>query len=278
MTTQTTPYQFFSSKTALKYIIPAGLAFFIIATVIQDYTQTYLQNSAFYISESLLFSSYWLLFLPLLVLLLKFSKEKKSTTVKLSFTLLAILVHLITYPALVWALSKAFYYHTFAYWQTFTFGLSAYFIKTIIIYGFSIPAYILWQHKYRPAIVEEETGKQTHIDYIYISDNANRKTVLETKDILYFSASSPYINVYHLSKKYLYTETLRSLEASLNDRQFVRIHKSHIVNLSKIISIQSRQNGDYDVTLSDGTVLRVSRNYAKNFKLKFAEQYRLTSK
>jgi DNA-binding LytR/AlgR family response regulator len=71
---------------------------------------------------------------------------------------------------------------------------------------------------------------------------------------------------------------LKSLENQLDKKQFIRIHKSHIINLQKIISYQSRQNGDYDVTLSDGTVLRVSRNYAKDFKSKAEQHTHLTTK
>ena len=62
--------------------------------------------------------------------------------------------------------------------------------------------------------------------------------------------------------------TLKSLSEKLDNRLFVRIHKSEIVNLSKVQSYQSRQNGDYDVTISDSSVLRISRNFAKDFKTK----------
>lgn len=192
----------------------------------------------------------------------------------------SIAFHLFLYPALVWIISKIFYNHTFDYWQTFNFGLSAYFIKTIIIYGFSLVAFTLLNKKIQAQQtekeVEEKTEKQNFISSILISDNNNKKLLLQANDILYFSANSPYISIYHSSKKHLHTETLKSLETQLDDKQFIRIHKSHIVNIKKIVSIQSRQNGDYDIILSDSTILRVSRNYAKDFKSKFSEQHQLT--
>lgn len=191
----------------------------------------------------------------------------------------SIAFHLFLYPALVWIISKIFYNHTFDYWQTFNFGLSAYFIKTIIIYGFSLMAFTLLNKKNQAQQtekeVEEKTKKQNFISSILISDN-NKKLLLQANDILYFSANSPYISIYHSSKKYLHSETLKSLETLLDDKQFIRVHKSHIVNIKKIASIQSRQNGDYDIILSDSTILRVSRNYAKDFKSKFSEQHQLT--
>lgn len=281
MTTQDT-YQIFQSKQKLNFIITVCIVLFIIANVILDFSFTLFQNSEFYISESLLFSSYWLLFIPLLPFVLKMAKEKERLELTLLLLSSVIVFHLFSYPAFVWIISKIFYDHTFDYWQTFNFGLSAYFIKTIIIYGFSLVAFTLLTKKIKQIQIikeaEEKTDKQDFISSILISDNTNKKSLLQVNEILYFSANSPYVTIYHISRKYLLTETLKSLENKLDDKKFIRIHKSHLVNINKILSIQSRQNGDYDITLSANTILRVSRNYAKNFKLKFSEQYQLTLK
>ena len=125
---------------------------------------------------------------------------------------------------------------------------------------------------------EKQTLKQSFISSIITSDRNNKKIIIDVNEILYFSANSPYVNIFHLSKKYLHTETLKSLETQLDDKQFIRIHKSHIVNSDKIISIQSRKNGDYDVTLIDNTNLRMSRNYVAKFKSNFGKQHHLAIK
>ncbi len=277
MTTQQT-YQIFQHKQKLNVIITVCIMLFVFVNVMLDFVYTLVQDSSFYISESLLFSSYWFLFLPLLTFVLKTVKEKERSGIKLLSVNSAIAIHLFSYPALVWLISKIFYNHTFDYWQTFNFGLSAYFIKTVIIYGFSAVAFALLNKKMKSAETENKidvkTDNQNFIASILISYN-NKKLLIQVNDILYFSADSPYISIYHSSKKYLHTGTLKSLETQLNDNQFIRIHKSHIINIHKISSIQSRQNGDYDITLSDNTILRASRSYAKNFKSKF---HQLTTK
>lgn len=276
MTIQHT-YQVFQSKKKLNLMITVCIVLFICANIMLDFVLTLFQNSSFYISESLLFSSYWLLFIPLLMLVLKISMKTIKTEMKLSIICFVIIFHLFSYPALVWAISKIFYNHTFEYWQTFSFGLSAYFIKTMIIYGFSFIAITLFNKKKQiPQI--RINDKKNFITSILISDKNNVKFVLQVNEILCFSANSPYININHHSKKYLFTETLKSLESQLDDKQFIRIHKSHIVNIHKISSIQSRQNGDYDITLLDSSILRVSRSYAKNFKAKFEQHNQLTMK
>lgn len=260
-----------------KYIFTACLVMFIVANVILDYLATLFQNSAFYLSESLLFSSYWVLFLPVLALLLKLTRKTERTVFKLALMVLVITFHLLLYPALVWVISKGFYTHTYSYWQTFNFGLSAYFINTVIIYGFLL-AVFLFRNKTIPQKIEEKNETKSCIDSILITDGNYKKSVIAVNEILYFSANTPYVNIHLLSKKHLHTETLKSLETQLNSNQFVRIHRSYIVNIDKISSLQSRQNGDYDITLSDGTVLRMSRNYAKHFKFKLSERHQVTVK
>lgn len=269
-------YQIFQSKLKLNFIITICIVLLIFVNILLDFSFTLYHKSSFYISESLLFSSFWILFLPLLLLILKTIKKTEKLTLKLLYVSLIIVFHLLTYPALVWIISKICYNHTFDYWQTFNFGLTTYSIKTVIIYGFSFITFTLLNKRLQS--LPKENKKQSFINSILISDNNNKKLLLQVNNILYFSANSPYINVYDSSKKYLYTETLKSLETQLDNNQFVRIHKSHIVNIYHVSSIQSRQNGDYDITLSNSTILRVSRNYAKDFKSKFSEQHQLTLK
>ncbi|MDR6923729.1 MULTISPECIES: LytTR family DNA-binding domain-containing protein [Chryseobacterium] len=253
-----------------KSIFAGCIAVFMMANVLLDYLYTLFQKSTFYISESFLFSaSYWILFFPLWALLSAGLKKMNSVALKLAVTLAVITFHLLLYPALVWFLSEIWYDHTFPYQQTFNFALSAYFIKTVLVYGFSLVAWMLLSKNINQPQADEETCQQNFIRSIIVTDHNHQKLALAISDILYFSANSPYINIHHLSKKYLLTSTLRSLETQLDPTQFVRIHKSSIINIQKAVSYKSRLNGDYDVTLSDGAVLRISRNYASDFKMKF---------
>ncbi|WP_026357356.1 LytTR family DNA-binding domain-containing protein [Empedobacter brevis] len=275
------PYQSLQHSQKRKVIFGACLLVLLTANVALDYIFTLFRNSAFYISESLLFSTaYWFLFLPLLPLQLKLVDNTKHSGLKFIFTGCIISMHLAVYPALIWALSGMFYEHTFPYGQTFSFGLSAYFLQTLILYSLTLLAVKKTiAQPVIPVIKKEEKTKQSvGITTLPVTDRHNRKTLIAVTDIFYFSANSPYVNIYHLSRKYVYTTTLKSLENQLDNKQFVRIHKSHIVNISTIVSLQSRQNGDYDITLSNDTLLRVSRNYAKNFKSRFSEYHQLTSK
>lgn len=272
-------YNIIQNKQYQNTIMVSCLFFLIVATIILDFIYSLFQNSSFFISESLLFSSFWLLFFPLTKLLLKLIQPNKLWQ-NICFTALITCFHLSIYPALIWFLSKTFYYHTFSYWQTFNFGITEYPVKSILIYGFVVSFFVYINKSQRRTMLpqEKQTLKQSFISSIITSDRNNKKIIIDVNEILYFSANSPYVNIFHLSKKYLHTETLKSLETQLDDKQFIRIHKSHIVNSDKIISIQSRKNGDYDVTLIDNTNLRMSRNYVAKFKSNFGKQHHLAVK
>ena len=272
-------YNTIQNKQYQNTIMVSCLLFLIATTIFLDFIYSLFKNSSFFISESLLFSSFWLLFFPLTKLLLKLIQPNKLWQ-NICFTALITCFHLSIYPALIWFLSKTFYYHTFPYWQTFNFGITEYAVKSILIYGFVVSFFVYINKSQRRTMLpqEKQTLKQSFISSIITSDRNNKKIIIDVNEILYFSANSPYVNIFHLSKKYLHTETLKSLETQLDDKQFIRIHKSHIVNSDKIISIQSRKNGDYDVTLIDNTNLRMSRNYVAKFKSNFGKQHHLAIK
>lgn len=262
------------------YVITCLIALSLV-TIVLDLFFSATQNTSFYLAESLLFSTFWLLFLPLFTFQLKLIGRSKKTGNYILITSVVTVLHLLIYPIMVWILSMAFYNHTFSYGQTFNFGLNEYFIKCLIIYSFATVVIGIYKQKIiEPAIMlkEDNSVKQPFITTLIVSNADNKKTVIETNDILYFSANSPYINIHHLSKKYLHKQTIRYLEAQLNDKEFIRIHKSSIVNVNKVKSYQSRLNGDYDVTLSDDTRLRLSRNYVPAFRSAMEGRHRLTVK
>lgn len=246
-------------------LVLKALLLLVFITVGVDYFFSEIQNTSFYLSESLLFSTYWLLFVPLLNMQWKMTPQ--SPLQGLLYAGLVAAVHLICYPALVWLISKCFYGHTFPYGQTFDYGLTAYLVNTLLIYGLSLLIIMLLRGT--PPLSTGAMEVPPFIHSLLVPDRNNLKIRVQTSDILYFSANSPYVDIYHPAKKYLLTGTLRSLEKKLSPDHFVRIHKSCIVNVEKVVSCRSRLNGDYDLELCDGTLLRLSRNYTADFRAKF---------
>jgi two-component system, LytTR family, response regulator LytT len=77
-----------------------------------------------------------------------------------------------------------------------------------------------------------EGEKQHVMDYIFIKDNGVLTKVLH-KEILFFEALGDYVKVHLKEKTHLVTSTMKNLEEKLkNEKHFVRIHRSYIINLA----------------------------------------------
>jgi len=66
----------------------------------------------------------------------------------------------------------------------------------------------------------------------------------------------------HVGKEcHVYQQTTKGIESQLDPSQFLRIHRSAIVNIERIQELCPWFNGDYAVTLKDGTKLTMTERY-----------------
>ena len=246
-----------------------ALVLIVLATIFQDYLQARYQSYSFYFSESLLFNLYWILILPVALLVrVAFRKSRFLSTLRskwasrLLFVLVATVVHLFFFAFLVFAVSGLFYDHIFGFWENVVYSISNDFYKYLLIYtGVSlIPNAI--------APISQIPTVSDHVDFL-LFQTAKKIEKVHTDSILYVSSATPYVEFFTAEKKYLQQGSLKSYSEKLDPSVFARIHKSTLVNVSKVDSINSRGNGDYDVLLSTGQQLRLSRNYVQDFRSKF---------
>ena len=94
---------------------------------------------------------------------------------------------------------------------------------------------------------------------LLLKDGA-RSTFLREDEIDWIEAQDYYVEIHAGSTAHLHREPLRDLEARLDPKRFVRIHRSAIVQIDRIRQLQSLPSGDAAVILRDGTELRVSRS------------------
>lgn len=87
-----------------------------------------------------------------------------------------------------------------------------------------------------------------------------RVQLLGTDEIDWIAADDYYAEVHAGGQAHLLREPLRDLEGRLDPARFFRVHRSAIVNLSRIKEIRSSSQGDHTVLLHDGTELRLSRH------------------
>ena len=73
-------------------------------------------------------------------------------------------------------------------------------------------------------------------------------------------AAGNYVRLHVETKAYLFRETMNAIEQRLNPSRFVRIHRSHIVNIDRIKELQPGA-GEHVVVLRNGVRLTLSRGY-----------------
>jgi two-component system LytT family response regulator len=89
---------------------------------------------------------------------------------------------------------------------------------------------------------------------------ASRVVLLKVSEIDWIEADGNYAKLHIGRKSHLLREKMHDLEAQLNPKKFVRIHRSIIVNLDRIKEMHPHFNGDYVVVLEDGAQLKLSRS------------------
>lgn len=75
----------------------------------------------------------------------------------------------------------------------------------------------------------------------------------------YAEAQDDYVSLHSEGKTYLKQQTISTLEAALDPQQFIRIHRSFLVNLSRVARIEPYGKESHVAVLTDGTKLPVSR-------------------
>ncbi|NHK29661.1 response regulator transcription factor [Parvularcula flava] len=86
------------------------------------------------------------------------------------------------------------------------------------------------------------------------------------EDIDWIEAAGVYVNIHSQGKEYLYRVGIGTILERLDPFQFVRIHRSSIVNVKSIKHLEKRSHGEFDVVLKDGTYLTLTRSYREAFE------------
>ena len=90
----------------------------------------------------------------------------------------------------------------------------------------------------------------------------HRFLILKAEEVEWIESAANYAEVRARGRSFLLRMTMTALEEKLDPAQFVRIHRSTIVNVDRIREIKtSSSHGDFDVILEDDTTLRLSRAY-----------------
>ena len=108
-------------------------------------------------------------------------------------------------------------------------------------------------------------GKLGLRDQVFVKDG-DRCWFVRLSEIRLFESDGNYIKVYFDTNRPMIHKSLNALDEKLNDREFFRASRKHIINLSWLDTIEPWFNGGLMVKLKGGERVEVSRRQAAKFK------------
>jgi len=91
--------------------------------------------------------------------------------------------------------------------------------------------------------------------------SAGRISFLRAEEIDWIEAADYYSSLHTGARTHLLRRSMAELERDLEPEHFCRIHRSTIVNLTRVRDLCLDASGEYEVVLRDETRLKVSRGY-----------------
>jgi len=149
--------------------------------------------------------------------------------------------------------------------------LSYEFAKDVFSYGMLSGGVIglgyLFAHKPEPEVATPAPSPVTgQLPERFAVRRRGKEIMVEVADIDWIEAAGNYA-VLHVGGETLeIRSSLTRLEGELDPRRFVRVHKSHLVNIARVVEVTPWVSGDWRIRLRDGAEVKLSRRYRQRFE------------
>jgi two-component system, LytTR family, response regulator len=100
----------------------------------------------------------------------------------------------------------------------------------------------------------------------FVVKHAGRFVIVPADDVEWIEARGNYVHLHHQDGPFLLRETLTALERTLDDRRFVRVHRSAIVALPAVRAVEPLPGGDRSLVLASGARVRLGRSHRRAFE------------
>lgn len=106
-----------------------------------------------------------------------------------------------------------------------------------------------------------ESGSVAYLERFAVPGR-ERHTIVEAHTVDWIEAARDYVILHADGQRHLLRGTMSAIEERLDPSRFVRIHRSAIVNVTRVRHLQTDANGTYVAVLASGKRLRVGRRYS----------------
>ena len=108
------------------------------------------------------------------------------------------------------------------------------------------------------AMLRVKKDIQENHDAFFLKTNDGYQRV-EASDLTYIEALGDYVQIYSSTNKFILNGTLKAVESKLSKKEFLRVHRSYIVNLKKVEKIEEGS------IIIGKKLIPVGRSYKKEF-------------
>ncbi|MBX3430147.1 MAG: LytTR family transcriptional regulator [Hyphomonadaceae bacterium] len=166
-------------------------------------------------------------------------------------------VHIIA----IWVMRESFYWAAHEHYGFFDDGVALVSFyewrKDVLTYATIAAVYWIFQYIAQRKAAATVTTADERIEV----RDGGAAVFLAPADITHVEAAGNYVEFHTPLKTHLVRGTLASWETRLLARGFIRVHRSRLVNRSKITALKPTPSGDLEITLSDGHTVLGSRRY-----------------
>lgn len=114
-------------------------------------------------------------------------------------------------------------------------------------------------------LLQDHSGVKAYPDKLAIKDSGET-TLVRMEDIDWVDAAGDYMCIHARGETHIMRITMKQLEDKLDPQSFQRVHRSTIVNLDRVSKVCSHMNGEYYLTLDNGSQVKMSRSYKDKVK------------
>ena len=110
-------------------------------------------------------------------------------------------------------------------------------------------------------VAEEEGPASNRFEKLINIKDRGQIFRVDVESIERIDAAGDYMCIYTADNSLILRETMKDLEKRLDPRNFQRVHRSTIVNLSQVRQVKPHTNGECFLVLESGAQVKVSRSY-----------------
>jgi two-component system, LytTR family, response regulator len=119
--------------------------------------------------------------------------------------------------------------------------------------------------RYLRSLLETLAAPSCYVNRLAIR-SAGKTSFVSVEDVQWIQAAENYVQLHTPAGRHMLHVPIGTLQASLDPRMFMRIHRSLIVNIRQIREIELAANGEYVIALRCGERLQSSRTYREKIR------------